>query len=194
MAMLHEFLGSERHTGITTRETTHETRNVGIRCGCWALLVHGARRRRGAGRDDVVIGDIDDLSGVYADVIGAGGVEAIKMAIADFGGKVLGKKIVAADRRPPEQARHRRLQVPRVGRPERPQHAARRLEHGRQHRHGEGRGGEEDAVLHHRRGRRLAHQRGLHRLHRALRLRHDRARQRHRHAPSSRTAARPGSS
>jgi branched-chain amino acid transport system substrate-binding protein len=41
----------------------------------------------------VVIGDIDDMSGVYADVIGPGGVEAAKMAIADFGGSVLGKKI-----------------------------------------------------------------------------------------------------
>jgi branched-chain amino acid transport system substrate-binding protein len=43
--------------------------------------------------DKVVIGDIDDLSGVYADIIGPGGVEAAKMAIADFGGSVLGKKI-----------------------------------------------------------------------------------------------------
>lgn len=42
---------------------------------------------------DVVIGDIDDLSGTYADVMGAGGAEAIKMAIADFGGTVLGRKI-----------------------------------------------------------------------------------------------------
>jgi branched-chain amino acid transport system substrate-binding protein len=41
----------------------------------------------------VVIGDIDDMSGVYADVIGTGGVEAAKMAIADFGGTVLGQKI-----------------------------------------------------------------------------------------------------
>ena len=41
----------------------------------------------------VVIGDIDDMSGVYADIIGSGGVEAAKMAIADFGGSVLGKKI-----------------------------------------------------------------------------------------------------
>jgi branched-chain amino acid transport system substrate-binding protein len=47
-----------------------------------------------AASDQVVIGDIDDMSGVYADVLGAGGVEAINMAIADFGGTVLGKKIV----------------------------------------------------------------------------------------------------
>ncbi len=47
-----------------------------------------------AAGEEVVIGDIDDMSGVYADVMGAGGVEAIKMAIADFGGTVLNKKIV----------------------------------------------------------------------------------------------------
>lgn len=47
-----------------------------------------------AADNQVVIGDIDDMSGVYADVIGQGGVEAINMAIADFGGTVLGKKIV----------------------------------------------------------------------------------------------------
>ncbi|HUO96191.1 MAG TPA: ABC transporter substrate-binding protein [Steroidobacteraceae bacterium] len=43
-----------------------------------------------AAGDEVVIGAIDDLSGVYAD---NSGVEASKMAIADFGGTVLGKKI-----------------------------------------------------------------------------------------------------
>ena len=49
--------------------------------------------------DVVKIGFISDLSGVYSDIDGKGGVEAIKMAIADFGGTVLGKKIefVSAD-------------------------------------------------------------------------------------------------
>jgi len=42
---------------------------------------------------DIVIGDIDDLSGNYADVAGNGAVEAIKMAIADSGGTVLGRKV-----------------------------------------------------------------------------------------------------
>ena len=46
-----------------------------------------------AASDKVVIGDIDDMSGVYADVIGPKAVEALKMAIADFGGSVLGKPI-----------------------------------------------------------------------------------------------------
>jgi branched-chain amino acid transport system substrate-binding protein len=43
---------------------------------------------------DVVIGDLDDLSGVYSDNGGVGAIEAAKMAIADFGGSVLGRKIV----------------------------------------------------------------------------------------------------
>jgi branched-chain amino acid transport system substrate-binding protein len=43
--------------------------------------------------DKVVIGDIDDLSGVYADVNGPRAVEGIKMAIADFGGSALGQPI-----------------------------------------------------------------------------------------------------
>src|SRR6267142_1427623 len=47
-----------------------------------------------AAGSDIVIGDIDDLSGTYADAQGVGGIEAIKMAIADFGGTVLGQKIV----------------------------------------------------------------------------------------------------
>ena len=43
--------------------------------------------------DVVKIGIITDMSGLYADIDGPGGVEAIKMAIADFGGSVNGKKI-----------------------------------------------------------------------------------------------------
>jgi branched-chain amino acid transport system substrate-binding protein len=46
-----------------------------------------------AAGNKVVIGDVDDMSGPYADVIGGGGIESIKMAIADFGGSVLGMPI-----------------------------------------------------------------------------------------------------
>jgi branched-chain amino acid transport system substrate-binding protein len=46
-----------------------------------------------AASNKVVIGDLDDMSGPYADLLGAGGIEAIKMAIADFGGSVLGQPI-----------------------------------------------------------------------------------------------------
>jgi branched-chain amino acid transport system substrate-binding protein len=47
----------------------------------------------------VKIGMITDLSGVYSDVDGNGGAEAVKMAIADAGGMIDGKKIefVVAD-------------------------------------------------------------------------------------------------
>jgi len=47
----------------------------------------------------VKIGMMGDLASVYSDIGGKGGIEAIKMAIEDFGGEVLGKKIafVAAD-------------------------------------------------------------------------------------------------
>jgi branched-chain amino acid transport system substrate-binding protein len=44
--------------------------------------------------DDVVkIGVLDDMSGVYADLAGLGGVDAVRMAVEDFGGTVLGKPI-----------------------------------------------------------------------------------------------------
>jgi branched-chain amino acid transport system substrate-binding protein len=41
----------------------------------------------------IKIGFLTDLSGVYADVDGNGGAEAIRMAIADMGGAINGKKI-----------------------------------------------------------------------------------------------------
>src|SRR5437763_13709688 len=43
--------------------------------------------------DTIKIGLITDLSGVYADVDGNGGAEAVRMAIADMGGAINGKKI-----------------------------------------------------------------------------------------------------
>ena len=55
-----------------------------------ALLTGGGAY---AASNKAAIGLIDDMSGPYADIIGAGGVEAIKMAIADFGGTVLGQPI-----------------------------------------------------------------------------------------------------
>jgi branched-chain amino acid transport system substrate-binding protein len=58
-----------------------------------ALVAAGLGTARAAG-NEVVIGDIDDLSGVYSDLSGPGATEAMKMAIADFGGAVLGRKIV----------------------------------------------------------------------------------------------------
>jgi branched-chain amino acid transport system substrate-binding protein len=47
----------------------------------------------------VKIGMLEDMSSIYADITGTGAVMAAKMAVEDFGGKVLGKpiEVVAAD-------------------------------------------------------------------------------------------------
>ena len=47
----------------------------------------------------VKIGMMEDMSSIYADITGVGAVTAAKMAVEDFGGKVLGKpiEVVAAD-------------------------------------------------------------------------------------------------
>ena len=61
-----------------------------------ALLVTGlaAREAHAQISDDVVkIGVLNDQTGLYADLGGPGSVVAAKMAVEDFGGKVLGKPI-----------------------------------------------------------------------------------------------------
>src|SRR5215472_5936170 len=58
---------------------------MGVACVSTALAADG----------EVVIGNLDDLYGVYSDDGGPGSVEAEKTAITDFGGTVLGRKIVA---------------------------------------------------------------------------------------------------
>ncbi|WIV98056.1 ABC transporter substrate-binding protein [Kinneretia aquatilis] len=56
------------------------------------LACTGAAQAQISG-DVIKIGIITDMSSVYADIDGAGGVEAIKMAVADMKGMVAGKKI-----------------------------------------------------------------------------------------------------
>jgi len=58
-----------------------------------AAVLTAAASGQALAADEVVIGDIDDMSGVYADVMGAAGLEVVKWAVADFGGTVLGRKI-----------------------------------------------------------------------------------------------------
>lgn len=69
-----------------------------------AMLVTGAANAADSNRKDisddyVKIGVLDDMSGVYKDPEGPGGVIAAQMAIDDFGGSVLGKpiKLISAD-------------------------------------------------------------------------------------------------
>jgi branched-chain amino acid transport system substrate-binding protein len=63
-----------------------------------ALTVVGAAQAQIA-KDTVKIGVLADMSSLYADLGGPGSTEAAKMAVADFGGTVGGKKIevVSAD-------------------------------------------------------------------------------------------------
>ena len=74
-----------------------KTMTLAIGAAC-ALAFSGSASAQISG-DTVKIGFITDLSGVYSDIDGVGGLEAIKMAIADFGGTVNGKKIelISAD-------------------------------------------------------------------------------------------------
>ncbi|MDB5796858.1 MAG: transporter substrate-binding protein [Paucimonas sp.] len=58
-----------------------------------ALFGFGAPASAQISGDVIKIGIITDLSGLYADIDGQGGVEAIRMAIADAGGTVNGKKV-----------------------------------------------------------------------------------------------------
>jgi branched-chain amino acid transport system substrate-binding protein len=65
-----------------------------------ALIASTASRAQGpVSNDTVKIGVLTDMSSLYADNSGPGSVAAAEMAVADFGGTVLGKKIevVSAD-------------------------------------------------------------------------------------------------
>ena len=57
-----------------------------------ATVTGGAAHAQISG-DVIRIGLITDMSGLYSDIDGPGGVEAVRMAVADLGGAVNGKKI-----------------------------------------------------------------------------------------------------
>ncbi len=67
--------------------------------GLAAALTMSAAAQAQISGDVVKIGVMNDMSGLYSDISGPGSVEAAKMAVADFGGTVAGKKIevVSAD-------------------------------------------------------------------------------------------------
>ena len=64
-----------------------------------AALVMSAAAQAQISDDTVKIGVMNDMSGLYADISGQGSVEAARLAIAEFGGTINGKKIelVSAD-------------------------------------------------------------------------------------------------
>ena len=55
----------------------------------WPLVAHAQQSREPA----INIGVLTDMSGLFATLSGAGSVEAAEMAVRDFGGEVLGKKV-----------------------------------------------------------------------------------------------------
>jgi branched-chain amino acid transport system substrate-binding protein len=72
---------------------------IGMMC-LFALLPGLAVAQSNASTDGAVkIGVLGDFSGMYSGMSGKGAIEAVKMAVEDFGGSVLGKKIeiVTAD-------------------------------------------------------------------------------------------------
>ncbi len=81
---------------IATLEKFARSLSLGV---CGLALSIAASHAQTATSGPVKIGVLNDQSGVYADFGGKSAVEAAKMAIEDFGGEVLGKKIelVSAD-------------------------------------------------------------------------------------------------
>src|SRR5213595_3845941 len=66
---------------------------IAIITGAVAVLALAAPATAEISGDVVKLGVLNDMSSLYADLSGAGSVEAARMAIADFGGTVNGKKI-----------------------------------------------------------------------------------------------------
>jgi len=64
-----------------------------------ALMALGAAAAQAQSKPPLKLGGILDMSSLYADITGAGSETAAKMAVEDFGGEVLGRKIevVVAD-------------------------------------------------------------------------------------------------
>ena len=67
-------------------------KTLGIAAAVAGTMIGGAAQAQISG-DVIRIGFITDLSGVYADIDGPAGADAIRMAIADMGGQLNGKKI-----------------------------------------------------------------------------------------------------
>jgi branched-chain amino acid transport system substrate-binding protein len=76
------------------KKVTQKYRRPLVALASALMLACGGASAQSKISDDVVkIGLLLDLSGVYADIAGQGTAVAAQMAIDDFGGKVLGKKI-----------------------------------------------------------------------------------------------------
>ncbi|MBP6337302.1 MAG: ABC transporter substrate-binding protein [Vitreoscilla sp.] len=68
-------------------------KQISLACAIAAATVFGGPAHAQISGDVIKIGIITDMSGLYSDIDGPAGVEAIKMAIADSGGAINGKKV-----------------------------------------------------------------------------------------------------
>jgi branched-chain amino acid transport system substrate-binding protein len=86
-------------TGRQLEKETFVKRNCTVKALFAALLAAATSSVAAQDAGGVKIGVLADMSGVYADIGGQGSVEAVRMAIEDFGGSVLGKpvEVVSAD-------------------------------------------------------------------------------------------------
>jgi branched-chain amino acid transport system substrate-binding protein len=62
-------------------------------CTLSIAALAGAPAQAQISGDVIKIGIITDMSGLYSDIDGSAGVEAIRMAVADLGGAIAGKKV-----------------------------------------------------------------------------------------------------
>ncbi|NEX61896.1 ABC transporter substrate-binding protein [Noviherbaspirillum galbum] len=69
-----------------------KSKAIAVAVATFAAGIAGSANAQISG-DTIKIGLLTDMSGVYADIDGPGGAEAVKMAIADMGGNINGKKI-----------------------------------------------------------------------------------------------------
>jgi branched-chain amino acid transport system substrate-binding protein len=86
---------SSHHGGDTMKNSViqHVLGAIAVAASLCAAAPASAQPKGGISDDIVKIGLLLDMSGLYADVTGRGSAAAAQMAIDDFGGKVLGKKI-----------------------------------------------------------------------------------------------------
>jgi branched-chain amino acid transport system substrate-binding protein len=68
-------------------------KKIASACMLAAGTLFGASAQAQISGDVIKIGIITDMAGVYGDIDGMGGVEAMRMAVADIGGSINGKKI-----------------------------------------------------------------------------------------------------
>src|SRR6476659_9944837 len=86
-------------SGHDDRSNGREKMRITALAGLIAALALSAAAQAQIAKDTVKIGVLADMSSLYADLGGPGSTEAAKMAVADFGGTVGGKKVevISAD-------------------------------------------------------------------------------------------------